>query len=344
MGLFDSLFGSKSEESSTSESEAKKKALQVGTQDTTKTGTQATTVDSSTVGQTDTVQTGQETTDQKTIGESISAQDTKVLSTTTNLDQGTQDILTNLIGGLSGDLKEGGGSIIDSKVLEASAGNLDFAKFLQDRAVETENVLNANTGAIVGEARRQGENALEAQGTRLAAGAGSNLNSIVQAAQAQGRSDLETQLAGLSANLGIQAREAGSSDLATAFGAGNEGVRTGADVDIAGKTAGTDQITSLVNALSGATQTTVGETSVTGKQTDEQTLTAIINSLQNTGVTSQEDTTLAQVTETEEQTSIESLLAELSLINQSGSSTGEKSGAGSPFDFLIDFIGAFPDS
>ncbi len=337
MGLFETLFGSKSEESSTSKSEADKKVASIGSQDTTKTGTQVTDLDSTIVGKTTEETTGAETTTQKTIGESISVQDTDTISKTTNLDVGTQDILKNLIAGLNDNLGVGG-SIIDPKVLEQSGQNIDFANFLKNRAKNTENVLNENTGAIVGEARRQGENALEAQGTRLAAGAGSNLNSIVQAAQAQGRSDLETQLAGLSANLGIQAREAGSSDLATAFGAGSEGARTGADIDISGKTAGTDQITALVNALTGATSTTTGETSVSGKVTEEQELSALIESITSAFGTSQEDKTLASTTKTDEETSIESLLAELTAISQTSESTGKKSGTKSPFDSFIDLI------
>ncbi len=291
MGIFDSFFGSEQESAGGIKLNEKK------------TGTKK-------------VASVEEKTSEKTVdttGETTA--DTTSQQTTTQLDEGTQNILRELIGGLSGGVAEGG-SIVDTKVLDASAGNIDFANFLQGRAGETEDVLNAQTGAIVGEARRTGENALEAQGTRLAAGAGSNLNSIVQASQAQGRSDLETQLAGLTANLGIQARQAGSQDLNSAFGAGNEAARAGADIQIAGETAGVQNISQLIDNLTGAETETVGGTQAIGTSLESSQISELIKSIQGIAVDSEETRELDQTT------------------TESGSSRN------SPFDDFIKLIGA----
>lgn len=237
------------------------------------------TVDVTTAATKDVIATDRQQTDSTRESSATTQQDTTQQQVTTQLDPETQAILQNLIQGLSGTLGGGGGSIVDPSVLEKSGENLDFASFLQTRAGETEGILGGNTEAIISEARRTGENALELQGTQLAAGAGSNLNSIVQAAQAQGRGDLESQLAALRGQLGIQARQAGSQDLATAFGASNEAARAGADIDIAGKTAGTSQLATLVQALTGATTTTVGESSAAGVTTEQETLEQLLASL-----------------------------------------------------------------
>ena len=262
MGLFDSLFGSKQKSS------------------------QQTTLDESTTGVRDVTSVEQQETQQTSTSEGTSTQDTSQQQTVTQLDQETQDILRNLIQQLSG--SAGGGTILDPSILQATDENLDFASFLTERAVGTESVLNSSTDAIVTEARRQGENALEIQGTQLATGAGSNLNSIVQAAQAQGRADLETQLAGLRGSLGIEARAAGSQDLATAFGARSEAARGGADISIAGQTAGTDQLAQLVEALTGGTTETVGATSAVGTTSEQQTLEQLVAAIQDLTETSQQ--------------------------------------------------------
>ncbi len=270
MGLFDSLFGSKQ---------------------TTK---QKTTLDEATTGVRDVSSVESQKTQQTQTGETTSTQDTTQQQTVTTLDAETQSILQNLISSLSGSFAESGGTILSPEVSQAVPENLDFARFLSDRATETESVIGSNTDAIITEARRQGENALEIQGTQLAAGAGSNLNSIVQAANAQGRSDLETSLAGLAAQLGISARQAGSQDLATAFGARNEAARGGADIQIAGQTAGSQQITQLVQALAGATQETTGVTSAVGATTEQQTLEQLVAAIQEISETSTQTRTATQ--------------------------------------------------
>ncbi len=294
MGLFDSIFGS----SSDSESTLKLNEKKTGTKKVASVEDKTSEITKESTGQT--------------------TQDTTQQQQTTTLDEGTQNILRDLIGGLSGDFQAGGGTLLDPKVLEASSGNIDFASFLQGRAGETEDVLNASTGDIVGEARRQGENALELQGTRLAAGAGSNLNSIVQASNAQGRSDLETQLAGLTANLGIQARQAGSTDLNAAFGASNEAARAGADIQIAGQTGGVQSISQLIDNLTGAETETVGGTQAVGTSLESSQISELVKAIQAIAVESEETRETAQTT------------------SQSGSSSD------SLFDNFISLIGAFP--
>lgn len=233
-------------------------------------------------------------TQQKQITSGVTTQDTTQQQTVTQLDEQTQAILQQLIQGLSGSFTEGGGTVLDPSILEASAGNIDFSNFLSSRAMETEGVLGGSTEAIIAEARRQGENALEIQGTQLAMGAGSNLNSIVQAAQAQGQSDLATQLAALQGQLGIQARQVGSQDLATAFGARSEAARGGADISIAGQTAGVQSIAQLVAALTGATTETTGQISAVGTTEEQSQLEALVSSLQELVETSDTVSTTQQ--------------------------------------------------
>ncbi len=257
MGLFDSLFGSKQKSQ------------------------QSTILDETTSGARDVTSVETQETQQRQTSTGETTQDTTQQQTVTQLDPETQRILQNLIQQLSGDFAGAGGTILDPSILGATGENLDFASFLANRAGETEGVIGANTEAIITEARRQGENALELQGTQLAAGAGSNLNSIVQAANAQGRSDLETQLAGLAGQLGIQARQAGSQDLATAFGARSEAARGGADIQIAGQTAGVQSISQLVAALTGATTETTGATSAVGTTAEQTELEQLVAAIQD---------------------------------------------------------------
>jgi len=270
MGLFDSFFGSKQKSS------------------------QLSTLDESTTASRDLTAVETSETQQKQTSIGATTQDTTQQQTVTQLDAETQGILQNLIQQLSGDFAGAGGTVLDPAVLGAVPENLDFASFLANRAADTEGVIGANTDAIVTEARRQGENALEIQGTQLAAGAGSNLNSIVQAAQAQGSADLETQLAALRGQLGIQARQAGSQDLATAFGARSEAARGGADIQIAGQTAGVQSISQLVAALTGATTETTGVTSAVGTTEEQTDLEQLVASLQDVIETSSGTRTATQ--------------------------------------------------
>ncbi len=271
-GLFDTFFGSSSDSESTLKINEKK----TGTKKVASVEDKTTDISKETTGQT--------------------TQDTKTDQTVTTLDEGTINIVKDLVSGLAGDFKASGGNIVDTKTLDASAGNIDFTQFLQGRAGETEDVLNANTAGIVGEARRQGENALELQGTRLAAGAGSNLNSIVQASQAQGRSDLETQLAGLTANLGIAARNAGSQDLLGASGAGIDAAGSSADIQIVGASAGVNNLSTFINNLTGATTGTTGTVSGVGTTQESSDISEILQAIQAIGVESEETRDVNQTT------------------------------------------------
>jgi len=257
MGLFDAFFGSK------------QTSKQATDQTQTTTGTRTSEVTEAQ--QQESLRSGVSTTEQETAQQ----------QTIQQLDPETQSILQDLIKTLSGGLEGGGGTILSPEVTGAVSGNLDFSNLLAQRAGETEGVIRGDTESIITEARRQGENALELQGTTLARGAGSNLNSIVQAINAQGRSDLETQLGGLRGTLGIQARQAGSQDLATALGALVESARSGADIEIAGQTAGTQQIAQLAEILSGATTVTTGATQVTGRATEEEQISQLLEALRS---------------------------------------------------------------
>ena len=155
MGLFGSLFGSKQKSSTTID------------QTQTTSGTRTSEV------------TEQQKQESLRAGVSTTEQETTQQQTVQQLDPETQSILQNLIKTLSGNLEGGGGTILSPELTGAVSGNLDFANLLAERAGETEGVIRGDTESIITEARRQGENALELQGTTLARGAGSNLNSIV---------------------------------------------------------------------------------------------------------------------------------------------------------------------
>lgn len=251
----------------------------------------------------------QETVSEKT-GVSTTEQKTQQQQVTRNLDPQTQAILQDLIASISGRVETGGGTVLDPKVLGAVGGNLDFANLLAERASKTEGVIGGQTEAIVAEARRTGENVLEAQGTTLARGAGSNLNSIVQAAIAQGRGDLETSLAALEGKLGIEARQAGSQDLATAMGALLESGRAGADISIAGQAAGTQQISQLAQILSGATQEVTGVTTAAGTTTSEEQMTQLVDILR-TLVEESSQTRATEQTGATKQTGRDSLVGQV---------------------------------
>lgn len=187
------------------------------------------------------------------------------------LDPEAEAALKQLFIQLTGQVGAAGGTALPADVLQGSADSLDFARLLRERAGGGEQTVADASGAIVSEARRQGENALEAQGTRLASATGSNINSIVQAINAQGRGDLESQLAALQADLAIRGRQLGSEELATAFGATSEATRTGADVALAGSQTGVSNVSQLAQALRGVVATSAETGTLAGAGTSEQT-------------------------------------------------------------------------
>ncbi len=216
---------------------------------------------------------------QKQTSEQTSEQTVQTDATTRLLSSEAEAALQNIFLQLTESFSAGGGSALPPGIGEGGESLLDLSNFLVERAKGTEGLIAGETGAILGEARRQGENALESNQTRLASSAGSNLNSIVQAAGAQGRADLESQLAALSGDLAIRGRQLGSQDLATAFGASAEGVRTSADVSLAGQGTGADTIAKLGQLLRGSTTEVTGAVGTTGKVSEDSEINRLIEAL-----------------------------------------------------------------
>jgi len=253
MGLFDDFFGADSDQdqvtAGTQKTDTQTKQAQVEAGKTLQTNEQQTTQELA--------QTG----------------------TTRLLDPESEAALKQIFLQLSETLQAGEGNILPEEVKAGSNQLLELSTFLTDRAKATEGLVAEQSGAILGEARRQGENALESNQTRLAEGAGSNLNSIVQASGAQGRADLESQLAALAGDLAIRGRQLGSQDLTTAFGASAEGVRTSADVALAGSRSGVENLGSIATILKGVTTEQDLSQLVTGEVSEQSEINQLLEAL-----------------------------------------------------------------
>ena len=215
--------------------------------------------------------TGETIQTQETVGTKSGEQLQKSLETTTSLDPQTLSILQNLLASIASEP-----SGLPPEIGGAIAEPLDFARFLIQRALGTEDVIGENVSAIVDEARRTGEQALTRQGTELAEASGSALNTVNAAIQGRSRGDLESQLASIAAELSIRGRELGGQDLSTAFAALTEGLQTGANVSLAGRAEPIQEIATLAQLIKGATTQKTGEI----KQTfSEEEFTEILSKL-----------------------------------------------------------------
>lgn len=205
----------------------------------------------------------QQTQQRKGTEETVSEQET------TLLDEQTLLTLQNLIQGIAG----AGGTGLSPEISGAVAEPLNFARLLTQRALGTEGAIAEDIDAIVGEARRTGEQELTRQGTRLSEAAGSSLNTVNADLLNRGRADLESGLASLAGQLGIRGRELASQDLSTAFAGLVEGLQTGANVELAGQALPIEQIAALAQILKGATAQTTGRT--VGQFDETTALTAL---------------------------------------------------------------------
>ncbi len=234
--------------------------------------------DSTGTSQQDIVGTSQKDATQKQTSSSLrigeTSQDTRQITST--LDENTLATLQGLIQQIAA----AGGSGLDAGLAGSVGEPLDFARFLSNRAVQTGDVVSDNVAAIVSDARRTGERELTRQGTVLSEAAGSGLNTVNAAVQGRGRADLEAQLASIAAELNIRGRELESSDLATAFAALTEGLQTGSNVDLAGKSQPVQLITQLVDALKGGVTETVSQaTGTSTESTVAEALSTLIEAL-----------------------------------------------------------------
>ena len=160
--------------------------------------------------------------------------------------------IEQLVGQLGLDIGEGGSF--------ATAGDIArLGQMLSARATEAEGAIRQETGAIIGAARQEGEDDIQRTMTALMQATGGGQGSLISQLGLEAGADLQTQLAGLEAELGIQARAAGTEEFAAAISAL-------AGAPAAGAT-GVTALANLTNVLKGASATTrrTGETVVSSE-------------------------------------------------------------------------------
>lgn len=142
---------------------------------------------------------------------------------------GLQDLVQQLMAGT-----------FSGEAIEGSAGEL--AQFISERAQAGGAEQEAETGAIVGEARRKGEAQLSRLQQELArASGGSIANTLVASATGEAAVGLESQLAALQAQLGIEGRRTETEELSQAFSS-----------ILGSEQAGQQNLASLLGVLRGA--------------------------------------------------------------------------------------------
>ncbi len=164
------------------------------------------------------------------------------------LDQDIELVLSDLIKGLS---ERSGVVNLSVDTNDVLADNRALQQTIQQRATSLPANINADIANIIGEARRQGEDELQALTTRAATAAGSSQNSLVSDIEASGRAELESRLAGQLGQLNLAALQPIQQAEAAAFAAGDTLARTTSDISSQPIT----DITALSELLKGATQT-----------------------------------------------------------------------------------------
>jgi len=167
-------------------------------------------------------------------------------------------------------------------VAGASAAELaSLGDFLRERASGAEAAIGEQTGALLANARREGQRELGRLQTGLARAAGSGQNSVVQLATQEAANDLQVQLAGLEAQLNLNARNTATSEF-------DQVIKT-LSAAPAAAAQGTNELVQLASVLRGATETVTGTTErqATAQEslTANETLNEIIKSL-TTGASS----------------------------------------------------------
>ncbi len=199
-------------------------------------------------------------TGQKDTTSTLSQEDLKTIS---SLDDQTKELLTGFLTTLTE-------NAASTEEQDRIGGILDI---LQERALTTEADINAQTGALVDEARRQGEKQLGQQVTSLAQATGSSQNSLVQQSATEGAQDLETRLAALGSEFALKARESETDDLNQLIQAIGSGAQAeGQNVS---------SIAAIANILKGASVTSAGTSTQAGasSETAETSRKAIENAV-----------------------------------------------------------------
>jgi len=183
----------------------------------------------------------EDTTGEKSTASTLSNEDLKTIS---SLDEETKALLTDFLVQLGDAAGEDTAQI---------SGIIDI---LQEKALTAEEDINANTAALINDARLQGEKALGRSVTSLATATGSSQNSLVSQIANEGAVDLESRLTALGSEFALQARGAEVAELNSLISAIGQKSAVGTQ-DISG-------IASLANVLKGASVTSTGASTQTG--------------------------------------------------------------------------------
>ncbi len=180
---------------------------------------------------------------------------------------------------------------------------------LGGRALNADNALAGKTNAIVSEARASGGREIGKAQTRLAKGAGSTQNSLVQQIGLEAQVDLESKLGALTSSLEVQNRQIATGELQGAAQIQGQGV------------------TSLVNALKGATQVTEQQQTTTQLSETEQVQQALQELFQTSSTTELQDLLATITGKTTREQEINEAFAkrgagDSSAVNQSGGIAG----------------------
>lgn len=205
-------------------------------------------------------------TQNKTSSQTGSANKTQT-STTSLLDQGTQDLLKNLVQQI--------GTNVNPNAGDVTSQVKDLASQLVSRAQGSQDYLNSMIQSIIAEAQRAGQQTIGQNTTNLANAVGSSQNTYVAGANDQAAAQLHSQLADLAAKLGLQNYDTQTQGLAQAFSS---------LASVPGVNNSTIQpLIDLVQQLHGATQTTQasGQTNTTQNANSSMTANEVMNLIAN---------------------------------------------------------------
>lgn len=262
MGLFDSLFGSSSKQSSNSSTSG------TTTQNQSNTGENLTTSNQTSANTGSTNTTGTQATQTQQTGTQNQV--------TSTLDADTINQLKTLLGGA---VTNAGGAV-------NATGNSDALKTIASTAFANgtggnDSTVDASIAADQAQAKIDFSNGEGTQIAGLEQGIGSKNNTYSQLLEQKGTTDLATSLQKISADAKLQELGLNNNDLQTAIGAltaSSGAAATDANTALA-------PLLAIVSALKGATSTTTGATTVAGSTSEtatQQTIQDLINAITGT--------------------------------------------------------------
>ena len=234
--------------------------------------------------------------------------------TTTSLNANVQESLSERILSLLGNSQSGNSSAL--------------LELLSGQALTAGQDINTANNQILENARFSGERNLRALQTQLAQQSGGSLaNTGVTAGTAEATVNLESQLGALAGNLNLQGRQQSAQEITNALSATQ---------------VNTNELSTLLQALSGATtvqqgnvQRTVNSTQQQNQQTQQQSLSDLISSAVTQSAQQNQSTSLSNLLSsatTEQQAQLTNLIEQItnsqSQTNTTGSASGIEAGIG----------------